>query len=280
MSRLEGNPITRIRSILDQLSGTSLELAKWLLDVDPARDLSTGEIARAVKTTRSTVVRFCQRLGYSGFPEFKLAWTRSTIAKEHERRGGHERFPPGAQRVIDMTRTSIAATVSTVDSDAFEQAVQAICNASQTIWVGLPGDAALVAASGEFKMTRAARQAKVISDEEGMRSAAEIVAPGDAVIVISNTGRWRWLADRLGAFRERGCKVVVVSGHPESVVARAADILLFVPVRAVTLRTSPLAVRAAQWMVVDMLTLEATDRLGQVPLQWSEPELTRGNEPA
>lgn len=34
--------------------------------------MSTGELARAAYTSKATVVRLCQKLGFSGYQEFKL----------------------------------------------------------------------------------------------------------------------------------------------------------------------------------------------------------------
>jgi len=270
---LKGSPLDRIRALQDQMSGVTLKLANWFLRRDPMdAGFTTGQIAAELGTSRATVVRFCQRLGYAGFPEFKAAWLEGAVAAR-ERSGAPipETFPAAARRIFAVTRESIDAAVHMIDPQAFEQTVQAMCRASLTVWCGLPGDAALIAQSGDHKMTRAALRSRWVSDAEGLQSVVRMAAPGDLLMVISHSGRWPWVAEQMEAFRGRGGRVSIVTNRVDSIMARAADWVLLSPERELSLSEKPMALRAVQWMVVEMLVVEAVTRKCAGALTWDVP---------
>jgi len=64
----------RIQRKVDSLSGAEKRLAQYILsDNTSALLTTTGDLARAVGISESTVVRFAQSLGFKGFPDMKRA---------------------------------------------------------------------------------------------------------------------------------------------------------------------------------------------------------------
>ena len=65
---------TQIQKKVDFLSAAEKRLAQYILNDNTAAVLTTtGDLARAVGISESTVVRFAQSLGFKGFPEMKRA---------------------------------------------------------------------------------------------------------------------------------------------------------------------------------------------------------------
>ena len=65
---------TQIQKKVDSLSATEKRLAQYILNDNTAAVLTTtGDLARAVGISESTVVRFARSLGFKGFPEMKRA---------------------------------------------------------------------------------------------------------------------------------------------------------------------------------------------------------------
>ena len=49
------------------------DVVSYILEhLNEVPSMSTGELARAAYTSKTTVVRLCQKLGFSGYQEFKL----------------------------------------------------------------------------------------------------------------------------------------------------------------------------------------------------------------
>jgi RpiR family carbohydrate utilization transcriptional regulator len=276
------SPTLRIRSLLDRLDGAFRTIASWCLAHDPrelpAAKLTTGEISRRLGVSRVTVVRFCRRLGYSGFPEFKAAWIHEMLSRANADTAQKPQLPATARRIAKLSAESIQATLDSLDPASFAQAVDALCRASIVIWFGVPGDSAFLAMSGEHKLTRAARHTRAATAVEQLRALAQTVGQDGVLIVISQSGRWEFVLPTLELFRQRGCCIVTVTSHAESALAAAADIILLTASREVTLGHEPLAIRAAQLMLIDMLVLETTARLKTVPLRLVEPEIAQLGE--
>ncbi|MGI6543487.1 MAG: MurR/RpiR family transcriptional regulator [Limnochordia bacterium] len=260
--RIKGSPLHRIHALIDQMSGVTYRIGRWFLQHDPTDvSFTTSQIAEELNTSRATVVRFCQRLGYEGFPEFKQAWVRQAITADAPDDAVQDIQLPGAARfVLTETWEAVKATPQTVDPVVFEKIVADMCAASLTVWCGLPGDAALIAQSGDHKMTRAALPSRWVSDIDGLQAVGRMVKPGDVLVVISHSGRWPWVAEEMAAFRERGCRVVIITSKVSSLMARAAEYVLLTPAWELQLQDKPMALRASQWMLVEMLVIETIKR--------------------
>ncbi len=272
-------PITTMRAHLDTLEGVSLRIASWFMQKRPEelqiKDLTTGKIAAELGVSRAGVVRFCYKLGYASFAAFKTALLTELLnAADHTLPENLTCFPSGAQHVIEKTLPSLSLTLETLDPASFDKAVESLCRASMVIWFGCPGDSAYLAMSGEHKMTRSSLRARAVSDIRELEVLSRIVTAGDVVVVISQSGRWGYVASALPAFRERGCTIITITSQAHSLLARSADIVLLTAVRDITLGGEALGLRAAQLMVVDMLVMEAVHRLQTVPLEWCEPKAT------
>ena len=65
---------TKIKAIKKSLSHSEGKLADFILNSPNAiRELSSQELANVAGVSQSSVVKFTQKLGYKGYPTFKLA---------------------------------------------------------------------------------------------------------------------------------------------------------------------------------------------------------------
>lgn len=275
LSLKDVDPVSAIRARLGQLSGNSLKLATWLINLRPGEvphaQFTTGEISRLTGLSRSAVVRFCQELGYEGFADFKAAWIKASTAAQSDGKPPH--FSPAANRVIDMVLPSMTATLATLDPNEYNRAVEALCKASTVVWFGIPGDAAFLAQSGEHKMIRAALSARSSSNPRELASLSRLARKGDVLVVISQSGNVQVIADVFPEFKRRGAAIVAITSQVESVLTDAADIVLLTAARNVTLGGAPLGLRAPQLLLIDMLVLDVIERIAPVPLEWDDPAL-------
>ncbi len=276
-------PLSRMRAHLGQLDGAYLQLATWFLALQPGQlplaELTTGHVAGSTGLSRATVVRFCQQLGFQGFLDFKEALAREWLAEAIPSADGHlSQLPEAAGRVAQLTLHSLDEFLRTVDGAALARAAQAMAGAALILWFGC-GDSAYLAASGEHKLAQAGKSTRLVRDGPSLRLAAQAVRPGDVVILISQSGRWRSVAEAAQLLRERGCLIITITGQAESPMAKAADILFVTPTRDVTVGGGPLTLRAPQTLLVDMLVLEAAIRAGSAPVAWEAPRVT-ATEPA
>lgn len=226
------SPLAVIRSHIDGLEGIFLEIAKWFLRLPPgalrAKEMSSGEIARCLNTSRTTVVRFCRELGYEGFTDFKVAWAQSESGTKIESKDGSA--AERRNRVYDLTVQSMADTMRALDREAFERAVNALCHASNVVWYGV-GESTHIAGCGAHKMALSGKRGQVIQSSSSLRLLIHSVNAGDVIIVVSQSGRWDNVARNLAPFQAKGCYVIGITSRATSVIANAADLVLLTHAR-------------------------------------------------
>lgn len=107
---------------------------------------------------------------------------------------------------------------------------------------------------------------------EAVHGSCGQLAAGDVVIAISNSGETGELKATVLAVKNNGCKIVGVSGNPESWLARESDAFLFAGVRA---EGGPLNRAPRNSVLAELLTLQALSVALQVEKDWDPVKYVR-----
>lgn len=101
-------------------------------------DMSTSELARRARTSPSTVVRCCQRMGFAGLRRLRLAVAREVREEvlHHEGIADDDSEPTILAKVFASAARALAEGTATIDPTAFKQAVAAVCDARRVLFVG------------------------------------------------------------------------------------------------------------------------------------------------
>ena len=69
--------ISKIREMQVEMTAKEKKISKYILQhLDKIMYMNTYQIADKCKVSQASVVRFAKKLGYSGFPEFKISFGR------------------------------------------------------------------------------------------------------------------------------------------------------------------------------------------------------------
>ena len=98
------------------------------------------------------------------------------------------------------------------------------------------------------------------------------LAAGDVVIAISNSGETAELKATVLAVQNNGCKVIGVSGNPNSWLAKHTDAFLFAGVKA---EGGPLNRAPRNSVLAELLTLQALSVALQVEKDWDPVKYVR-----
>ena len=102
--------------VIKSLSRHELNILKYVYEhTEEILDVSIQEFSSQVSYSSATVLRFCRKLGYSGFAEFKYALR----AAKRESSGGREHSPGegrprSADMMIDLLSSNIQATANLI----------------------------------------------------------------------------------------------------------------------------------------------------------------------
>lgn len=260
----EHDPSTLVASIAAMRSGlrpAEQRVADAVL-ADPAMVAREPISALATRcgVSAPTVVRFSKRVGYSGYPQLRVALAMA--AGMEEGRTGRsitagmltegDSLVDVASKVANANARSIEDTVAALDMRALETAVDLFGAAGNIEVMGI-GSSHLSGADLAQKLRRFGKNIWVHADRHNAVTAVALRGKGDVVVGFSDSGVTTDVMDVLKLARDNGAKVVAITGNGTSPVAKLADVLLTYRSTEPTYRLGAMASRIAQLAVVDCI---------------------------
>ncbi|TNC17941.1 MurR/RpiR family transcriptional regulator [Georgenia sp. 311] len=253
--------VSRISAVLPELRPAERRVGEAVV-ADPtsvARESITA-LAERCRTSAPTVVRFAKRMGFSGYPQLRLALAKAAGIEEGRTARGpiSGTLDPGdtleqvVAKIGYADARAVEDTTAMLDIAALEAAVDALVGARRIDLVG-------VAASGVTatdlcqKLSRLGLQATCHHDRHAALTALSLRGPGDVVIAISHSGSTPDVIAPTRLAVEQGVTAIALTNHPGSKLAQTADIALITTTRETTFRSGAMASRIAQLVVVDCL---------------------------
>jgi DNA-binding MurR/RpiR family transcriptional regulator len=218
-----GTLLQRIRGRMGSFTAAERKFAKYVLATG---DLIYRSITTATEESGSgygTIIRFCKRLGCSGFQDFKirLAMEKQTAAPARNGTGRRRWLPKAAERASEQLR----ATAADLPEASVVAASRAIVKARRTFIVGVAGSYPS-ALELSYRLSRMGIPALVEADTHMQAIRAATLGEKDVLVAISFTGSTREILEATALAREAGAAVVAITNNPRSPLAAAARIVL------------------------------------------------------
>jgi len=238
----------KITAAFSRLSRRQKQVARFVVDDESfVAFASAAEVAQKAGVSTATVVRFCQALGYEGYPHRQVAVRQrfphfaTTVQRLEERLTSPIPKSDLLARVFAADIDNIKRTTELVDSDTFEAAVTEIGCATGILVVGegLSASPALFFAHSLKVMGFPVR----VVPTGGVALSLElgVLRPDDLVIGICF---WRYFRETIETMRwagEIGAKRIAISDSELSPLNQLADYAFIVATNGVAHSISPVA---------------------------------------
>ena len=242
----------------------SLKVAETVL-ADPtfAAGTSLAELSAKAGVSEPTVLRFCSTLGCDGFTQFKVRVVQSLVLGAPM---AHSEIDPGdspdkvATKIFDHTITSLDWTRRRLDRAAIGRAVDLLLAANRIEFYGF-GASGIVARDAQQKSPLFGAPCIAHEDSHQQLISASMLKPGDVVVAISNTGATRSLIEVVRTARDRGAKIIAITGS-DSPIVRFADVALIAETLENTNVYTPTISRLAALIVIDILSISVALQRG------------------
>lgn len=246
---------------------------------------SAMDVARAAGCSTATVVRACQRLGFSGYQQFRTEVTRHTHAlaglrpvgsrvmavqdasaeapdgyDENAAAGDSSEQEALLDRVFTAAREDLQTTQSMLDRSEFARAVAMLSGAGAILLLGT-GGSAIPAQDAALRFTMAGRQATAPSDVLAQQFTARLLGPQDVCVAISFSGANLHTLAAVDAAKQAGARVIAVTSTGLSPLAKESDVCLVTGTAST--ESEILASRVAHTLVLNALNLAVQQRAGQ-----------------
>jgi len=171
-----------------------------------------------------------------------------------------------ARRVIETEAAAVAALVPQLDA-SFDRAVETILAASGRVVCTGMGKSGLILQKVAATLSSTGTPALFLHPAEAVHGDLGVIVEGDVVLAASYSGTTEELLRLVGTVKRLGAPLIVMTGNPESPLARHADVHLQVAIdkEACPLNLAPTASSTATLAMGDALAMALLEARGFTP---------------
>lgn len=211
--------------------------------------MSITELSDLIGVGEATVLRFCRKIGYKGYQDFKLA-----IAKEPDD-AKEQLIGTSYVDVIHQTMIkSLNKTRYLVAEAELEKACSLIHEGVNVYTYGV-GASGITAEEASSKFLRIGKPVHAIIDTHFQAINSATLSAGDIIIAITLSGSTIDLLDSIKIAKSKGCYVIAMTSYIKSPITKYADVVLLTSGRENPLDGGSLSAKISQLYVIDLLCM-------------------------
>jgi DNA-binding MurR/RpiR family transcriptional regulator len=219
-------------------------------------------IADDAGVSGAMIVKIAKKLGFSGFKDFRsgiVDYNRLPTADLHQELSPDDTSAEIAQKVFRTSIHALEETLSILDPEAFERAVDLVGKARQRDFYGI-GGSAQIARDVAHKFLRIGVRCSVFDDAHMMLMSAALLGEGDVVIAFSHSGTTTAVIEPVELARKRGARTIALTNYATSPLADIADVVLCSTAQGSPLLGENAAARIAQLIIFDAVFAAVAQR--------------------
>ncbi|HTW05340.1 MAG TPA: MurR/RpiR family transcriptional regulator [Streptosporangiaceae bacterium] len=259
--------LAHVRALTPALAPAEQRVAAAVArDPAGAAAMTISELSAQCRTSETTVIRFCRAIGFSGYPELRLALAAAAQAASPAgwQHVGSDIGPDDTaeeiiKKIVYADSRAVEETAAQLDAGTLAAVVDAVVGARHIDVYGV-GASALVALDLQQKLHRVGHAVFAWQDPHIAITSASLLRRGDVAIGISHTGATADTVESLAQARKRRAATVAITNFPGSPISRVADHVLTTAARETTFRSGAMASRIAALTVVDSLFVAVAQR--------------------
>ena len=255
----------QINQSLGSLSRAEKQVAEWVLaHPREAAESTVAAVARACATSEPSVIRFCRRMGLSGFRELTLRLTESLSqpgSLVHRNVSSSDSLSDATFKVVEEAIRSLVDLRAQLSTMPFARVVRSMASARQFVFAGL-GASGHVASDASHKFFRLGTPCSALLEPPSIRQFAAIASERDVLLLISKNGNSPDLCEPARIARDNGALVVALT-DPDSDLARAASATFACDAQEDTNIYTPRSSRLVHLALLDALHVATALALGE-----------------
>jgi len=260
--------ISRINQLKDRLSPSELRIAEYVLS-NPYDivERPVGEIAERLATSKATLVRFSQKLGYDGYAAMRVVLARDLGESQSELYAEIEPDDTDQQIIEKTFNISIGGlrdSLATLDPVQMAKAAGAVRRARSLLAIGVGGSGGM-AVIAQHRIGRLGYWVNACTDTHTFPILMRALRPEDVVLAISHSGYTTAVVEAVEQAGASGATTIGVCNDARSPLAQRVDILLLTGVGPTPLESEAGSSRIAQIAVIDALTVLVQAGRGEAP---------------
>lgn len=257
--------LVRIRFQLPSLPRAEKVAAEALIDNPEAiTNLTLAELAAETGSSDASIIRFCKRMGFSGYTDFKNAFISADyeeLETDTVSSSDKEDMTSILKKVFQGNIQTLMDTLSLASSN-YEEAVEAMYNAKSIHFFGV-GDAYAVCLLAHMKISRLGITGSAYSDVMQQLITAGNLGPQDVAFAVSYEGRSKNVLEAMKMAKKNGAKTICITKMSKSPLIKLTDIALFISISDLTIGREKVTRRVADQAILDALFVGISAKKGK-----------------
>lgn len=230
----------------DELTASEKKALKYMVDhTDEMPYMTIQQLANNAFVSKTVIINLCQKLGFSGFKEFKFFINqemRTRIKQTHT---------DDISVKENMTKT-MEKTLSLVLDEELQACATAMLNA-RNIFIMARGTSKPVCYYLEHLLFSLGLHCFFIKDYNLSESFTNLVTEEDVVILISLSGNTKKIMDTAKKVKMRKAKMISLTSFQSNALSSYADLNLYCHATEIDTRENDFISRIGFFMLIDLL---------------------------
>lgn len=269
------NTLLKISSIYTSLTKSEQKVADVVMQQPGTAVFYTiTDLAEKSGVGETSVIRFCRKLGFKGYQEFKLSVAQNLSTRAEQMHGDiqdGDELPTVIAKISALNRQNIDNTTTLLDEDSLRRAIDRIVLARKLFFAGV-GSSGITALDAKYRFMRLGFDCDAEHDAHLIAMRAALLGKDDVFFAVSTTGSTKDLVDAAEIAGDRGAAVIVLTSHARSPVTQYADVVLLTASRESPLQGGSFSSKLSQLHALEVLSTAIA--LGQKERTYEAMELT------
>jgi len=248
--------IMKMKAMMPSMSKSEQTVADYIIKhPEEVIYLSIAALAENSGVSEPTVVRACQKLGFSGYQSLKVTLAQDIVnplQSVHEEVSLDDDMQKIISKVFGSARHTLDFTHDTLNSADVEAAAQLIMSAGRVAIYALGGSGP-VAMDLQHKLMRLGMNVMAYTDPHLQALNSAFLGEGDVVFSISHSGSSRSVVNNTRMAKENGAKIITLSNIGSSPLSKLADVSIYTASAETKYRIVAIASRIAELTVIDSI---------------------------
>ncbi|MCM3600425.1 MurR/RpiR family transcriptional regulator [Robertmurraya korlensis] len=228
MEYLGENLLHGIASTMEKFTSSEADLATYIIhNPDEISQLTISQIAKKIHISPATVTRFCQKISFSGFNEFKHELRRYIDLRNKPTMTSDIKEIDYFSNLYQNHLEIIETTFRKMNYFDIQQAVS-LLNEAQKIHVYGIGNSGIAAQEFKWKFFRIGINVESITDPHLAVMDAALSTDKSLVIGISVSGNTKEVIDAVNIAKKQGASILAITSEKTSELSQLADLTLLV----------------------------------------------------
>jgi len=254
--QLPRNTLLTISGIYVTLTKSEKKVADAVLK-DPEKALlaTVTDLAESANVGETTIIRFCRKLGFGGYQEFKLSVAQD-LAQSPSRQQQEQPWSDDvleiAEKITLKNELMLKDTSGLIQATELKQAVDRMLSADKIYIYGV-GSSGITALDFHHRLMRIGMNVVVHTDSHAIAMSASLAKEGELAFGITTSGSSKDLIDPIKEAKANGATVICLTSHMKSPITAYADNVLLIPAKELPMEGGAFSTKISQIHLLDIL---------------------------